>query len=169
MTHEKRISDSIEWFTPPMVFERMAETFDMDVCSPMAGPVPWVPATVFLSARENGLVTPWSGFVWCNPPFGELARRFAERMVAHGDGVILLPARTDTRFFQYAAPEASAIAFIRERLYFIRSDGRQDRSPFASVLLGFGARAQGALVRADFGYTITGNGMTAVLWRAAGS
>ena len=36
------------------------------------------------------------GCVWCNPPFGREAAKWMRKMVAHGDGIVLIPARTET-------------------------------------------------------------------------
>jgi hypothetical protein len=152
--HELAQARTVEWYTPPEVFERLGLKFDMDVASPMAGPVPWVPADAFLSPRENGLVTPWQGIVWCNPPYGRLLPKFAHRMVEHGSGILLLPARTETRLFQATAPAASAIAFPRLRMHLIRGDGYQGRAGYASLLMAFGPTSAEALRRADFGWTI---------------
>jgi hypothetical protein len=59
---------TVEWFTPPEIFTAMETDFDLDVCSPGAKIVPWVPARNHLTKRDNGLVSAWDGFVWMNPP-----------------------------------------------------------------------------------------------------
>ena len=89
---------SIEWYTPPRVFDAMAVTFDMDVVSPGADVVPWIPARKSLTIRENGLTTPWEGFVWMNPPYGlrNGMQCWLDKFIDHGDGVCLLPDRTST-------------------------------------------------------------------------
>jgi hypothetical protein len=61
------LSDSPEWFTPPIVFEAMAVEFDMDVASPGRDRVPWIPARGHLTRADDGLTAPWVGFVWLNP------------------------------------------------------------------------------------------------------
>ena len=57
-----------EWYTPPKVFEALDANFDMDVASPGAKIVPWIPAKRHLTPVEDGLNTPWEGFIWLNPP-----------------------------------------------------------------------------------------------------
>jgi hypothetical protein len=151
--HEAPVGATSEWYTPRSLFDALGLGFDLDVCSPMAGPVPWVPAVRFLTARENGLVAPWSGRVWCNPPYGAMLPAFAHRMATHGDGVLLMPARTETRAFQHVAPIASVVTFLRDRLHFVRDDGLQARAAFPSVLLAFGPDCGGALRTADLGWT----------------
>lgn len=150
--HEEPWGATREWYTPPEVFDRLGIRFDIDVASPMAGPVPWVPADRFYSPRDNGLMQPWEGRVWCNPPYGPPGVAFVQRMVAHDNGVLLVPARTETRWFQHAASHAYAVAFLRDRLHFIREDGHQARASFASVLMGFGVECGNAVLAADFGW-----------------
>jgi hypothetical protein len=120
----------------------------------MSGPVPWVPADRFYSPRENGLMQPWEGRVWCNPPYGPPGVAFVQRMANHRNGVLLVPARTETRWFQYAADAADIVAFLRDRVHFIREDGHQARASFASVLMGFGTYSAAAIRAGDFGWTV---------------
>lgn len=153
---EVAVGQTVEWYTPPEIFEALGATFDLDPCSPMDGPVAWVPATDFLSARENGLIVPWSGRVWLNPPYGPLAPRFLHRLAEHDDGIALVFARTETRWFQATAPRASAITFLRDRVSFVRQDGtreRQGRTGSGSLMFAFGTECRDILERADLGYT----------------
>lgn len=152
--HEAPWGATREWYTPPEVFDRIGLVFDLDPASPMSGPV--TPALHHYSPRENGLMQPWFGRVWLNPPYGPPGVAFVQRMVAHGHGVLLVPARTETRWFQHAATRSDAVAFLRDRLHFIREDGLQARASFASVLIAFGADCAVAVGRADFGWTVTG-------------
>lgn len=152
--HEAPWGSTREWYTPPEVFDALGLRFDLDVASPMGGPVPWVPADRFYSPRENGLMQPWEGRVWCNPPYGPPGMAFVQRMVEHGNGMLLVPARTETRWFQHAAYRADAVTFLAERIHFIREDGHQARASFASVLMGFGDTCRDALIRTDLGWTI---------------
>jgi hypothetical protein len=57
-------STDAEWYTPGKVFDAMGVEFDLDPASPGAEIVPWIPAKRHLTKAENGLVTPWEGFVW---------------------------------------------------------------------------------------------------------
>jgi hypothetical protein len=151
--HEKPWGDTREWYTPPELFDRLGIRFDLDPASPMSGPVPWVPADRFYSPRENGSTSPWTGRVWLNPPYGPAAVAFVQRMVAHDNGIMLVPARTETRWFQHAAYAADLVTFLRDRLWFIRADGFRGRSSHASVLMAFGAVCGLALRTADLGWT----------------
>jgi hypothetical protein len=150
--HEAPWGATREWYTPPEVFDALGVRFDLDPASPMSGPVPWVPADLSYSPRDNGLVQPWIGRVWLNPPYGPPGMAFVHRMVEHGCGMMLVPARTETRWFQYAAERADAVCFLRDRLHFIRQDGFRARASFGSVLMAFGKDCADALRRADLGW-----------------
>jgi hypothetical protein len=50
---------TVEWFTPPEIFTAMETDFDLDVCSPGAEIVPWIPARNHLTKTDNGLVNAW--------------------------------------------------------------------------------------------------------------
>lgn len=165
MSHETPWGATREWFTPPEFFERLGLHFDLDPASPMSGPVPWVPATTFYSPNENGLTSPWAGRVWLNPPYGPPGVAFIHRMVVHGNGCLLIPARTETRAFQYAAENADAVFFLRDRIHFIREDGYKARSGFASVLMTWGKPSIAAALRADLGWH-SNTGMFTVVRKA---
>ena len=79
---------SDDYYTPAWVFERMGIEFDIDVCAPPGG-VPWVPAKRSFDQADDGLSQPWDGRVWMNPPYSNTAP-WAERFIAHGNGVALV-------------------------------------------------------------------------------
>ena len=77
--------------------------------------------------------------VFCNPPYGKPIKDFvlkAAYEIQHNATVIvmLLPARTDTRWFHdylYNKPNV-AIRFLRGRLKF---GGRKDNAPFPNMIV----------------------------------
>lgn len=77
----KESTDS--WITPREVLELLGH-FDLDPCAAMRQP--WATADRMLTERENGLLLPWSGRVWCNPPYGKGAEAFMRRMAEHTGG-----------------------------------------------------------------------------------
>jgi hypothetical protein len=138
--HEAPVGATVEWYTPKSLFDTLGLTFDLDPASPCPA-VPWVPARTHYCI--DGEKLPWEeGRVWLNPPYGPSGVRFIERMIEHNDGLLLLPARTETRIFQAAARAASRVVFLRDRLHFVRPDGRASRASFGSVLMAFGTDAE---------------------------
>lgn len=81
--------DSDERYTPRWVFDGLGITFDLDPCSPVEGG-DCVPARHKLTANDDGLAHDWEGCVWVNPPFSNSAA-FADKFIAHGDGIFLGP------------------------------------------------------------------------------
>ena len=150
--HEAPVSQTVEWYTPPEVFARLDMDFDLDPASPIGG-LAWIPANRYYSIHDDGTRAEWRGAVWLNPPYGPSCPLFVDRMIEHGNGVMLVAGRTETRWFQRAAMAADLVAFARDRIHFIRQDGLQARSSFASVFMAFGDRAASHLGRADFGWT----------------
>jgi hypothetical protein len=150
--------DSVEWYTPPEIFTALELTFDLDPCSPLAGPVPWIPAERFITADDDGLSSAWNGRAWLNPPYGPETAVWLARLAEHGQGVALVPARTDTRWFHATAPLASGICFLAGRPHFYRPD--LTRAPFNSgapiMLLGFGATCGDAVLNCGLGLCLRG-------------
>lgn len=141
----------VEWYTPPEVFKALETEFDLDVASPGRQFVPWIPARQHLTRVEDGLVANWSGFCWCNPPFG-LRHGVAEwiaKFVQHGNGVALLPDFTSAAWWQDVAGSADAIMFVCPKISFLpkRADGRSNS--LGSTLVAIGERGVAALHNAE--------------------
>jgi hypothetical protein len=132
------LSDSLEWFTPRIVFQAMEIVFDIDVASPGAETVPWIPAKRHITKEENGLTTPWEGVVWCNPPYGlrRGMQHWIDKFVSHGNGVIMLPGYTYTRWFHDFVSEADCILFPLSKLQFINPALPESRNCTLSNCLG---------------------------------
>lgn len=153
MSHESPKGATVEWYTPPEFFTRLGDVeFFMDPASPGKDIVPWVPANIHVTKDEDGMKSEWVGPVWLNPPYGPDAVPFIDRMLDHRYGMLLIPSRTETAVFQRAARSAGAVCFLRDRIHFIRGDGYQARSGFASVLMAWGLRYIDALEKADLGW-----------------
>ena len=105
-----------EWLTPPEILRALG-TFDLDPCAPVVRP--WETATNHYTVMDDGLSKPWVSRVWCNPPFGREAVKWLRRMADHGNGIALIPARTETAmFYETVWGVADAILFIKGRPHF---------------------------------------------------
>ena len=141
-----------EWYTPPWVFEALGVNFDLDPCSPGAPPSS-VPALRHMTKADNGLAVPWAGSVWLNPPFSS-KREWYERLVAHGNGIALMPARTETHDLQDYMQAADALLFLKGRIYFWRGcapganglNGKASTPPFGIVLCAYGKKMASSLL-----------------------
>jgi site-specific DNA-adenine methylase len=118
---------SQEWYTPRYIFDALCCRFDLDPASPGSDVVPWVPANTHYTSE--GLERPWSGFVWLNPPYGrDTLPAWVEKFADHGDGIILVPERTSTAWWQKLSSRADLILFVNRKISFIRGDGRKARA-----------------------------------------
>jgi hypothetical protein len=151
--HEQPVGATVEWYTPPELFERLGLTFDLDVAAPVGG-VSWVPAAWYFTPENNGLLQPWTGRVWMNPPYGPNCHLWVARFIAHGNGMALTASRTETRWWQSLAGASTSMCFLRDRLHFIRPDGRQSRASFGSTLFAIGHDCAVALLAANLGWTV---------------
>lgn len=132
------------WATPQHVLDWASEKFGEFTLDAAASD--WNSAAPhYIDEEANALKTAWKtdGTVWCNPPYGKLAREFVKRakdQIAKGNCkkvVMLLACRTDTIMFQEEIfPFASHVHFVKGRIYF--GDGTRPAN-FASVICVFDA------------------------------
>lgn len=109
-----------DWYTPPWIFDAAGLTFDLDVAAPLDPAMRHVPAKRYLTAVEDGLETPWSGLVWCNPPYSG-STPWVEKWAAHdGPGMILVPA-VKSRWIGSLLAATEAMTFLT--VEFLRPGG----------------------------------------------
>lgn len=142
--HHSHRAGTETWLTPPDIIKALGP-FDLDPCA-APSPRPWPTATRHIELPEDGLSAPWTGFVWCNPPYGRAVDAWLARMNEHGNGLALIFARTETEaFFRqvWRGAAATGALFIEGRLHFHFPDGQ--RAPAnaggPSVLIPYGAEA----------------------------
>ena len=137
--HQSATALKDEWLTPRHVLAALG-TFDLDPCAPAVRP--WDTAARHYTVMDNGLVQPWEGRVWCNPPYGLEAAHWLARCADHGNAMALIFARTETRmFFDHVWPKAQAVLFLEGRLYFHHVCGRKASANAGapSVLVAYGS------------------------------
>lgn len=133
-----------DWATPQSFFDELNKTyrFTLDVAASQSNHKcdEWFGLDHDDELRRDGLKAQWSGNVWCNPPYGRvIADWVAKAYVYQGLSVLLLPARTDTRWFHdycYMTGRTT-VKFIKGRLKF--GDGKAP-APFPSMLVIFHAK-----------------------------
>jgi len=125
---------SDDFYTPPFIFEALNVEFDMDVCAPVGG-VPWIPAKRSLTIIEDGLITPWAGLVWCNPPFSTI-RPWADKLVDYKNAIALLPLSKSVWSRQIWRKAAGIMILDKEPRY-IKSDGTNAATMTIPVLMAF--------------------------------
>ena len=137
-SHQSAAMKNDEWLTPPGILRALGP-FDLDPCSPVVRP--WDTAAVHYTITDDELSKPWFGRVWLNPPYGNETGKWLSRLADHRNGIALIFARTETAmFFENVWGKASALLFIKGRLYFHYVDGRMANanSGAPSVLIAYG-------------------------------
>lgn len=120
------------WATPQAFFDEVNEefNFDLDVCATREN----AKCQRFFTDQEDGLKQDRGGAMcWCNPPYGREIGRWVEKASKY-NCVMLLPARTDTRWFHNFIYKKAEIRFLKGRLKFGSS---KNSAPFPSMLVVF--------------------------------
>jgi hypothetical protein len=151
-SHQSARMKNDEWLTPPHIINALGK-FDLDPCAPVNRP--WPTAATHYTKEDNGLSLPWHGRVWCNPPFGREAVKWLRKMREHGNGIALVPARTETAMFYDAVWGYSyGVLFVRGRPHFHYTDGTA--APFNSgapiLLVAYSLKDLQALKKSGLGF-----------------
>lgn len=111
------------WVTPRYIPEALGP-FDFDPCCPDT--MPWRTAKRMhhYPGMGDGLSAPWEGRVWLNPPYGEGMWPWVEKLAQHGNGTLLIFARSDTPgYHANVLGKAHSIFYFRGRLRFFNEAG----------------------------------------------
>ncbi len=128
------------WETPKDLFDKLNNEFNftLDVCALPEN----AKCSNYYTPEQDGLSCPWTGTCWCNPPYGRQIGAWVKRAVISpvrgATIVMLLPARTDTKWFHdyiYNKPNVE-IRFLRGRLKF---GDQKNNAPFPSMICIFHA------------------------------
>ena len=144
-THSGNSSVSHTWQTPQSLLATLYKVFaiDLDPCSPTNNKrnAP-VKAKVHYTEADNGLVLPWFGTVFLNPPYGRELKYWiakAKEEVQNGNvqtAIALIPSRTDTLWWHEHIAGQAHIVFLKGRLCF---GGSKQSAPFPSALVIWGS------------------------------
>ena len=130
-------SKTDEWATPQSLFDELNNEFgfDLDPCATEENHK----CPEYYTQADNGLNMAWGGRrVFCNPPYSNIsewvAKCYTEGCKENTLVVLLIPARTDTRYFHDYILHRSEIRFIKGRVKFGES---KNSAPFPSMLVIF--------------------------------
>lgn len=149
-THDSIANKSVDWYTPRWIFDELGLEFDLDPCQPPEG-IKWIPAKRYYSVLNDGLKQPWEGRVWLNPPYGKHTPDWLAKMSKHRDGIALVFARTDCRWFHDYVTTADAILFMQGRVKFVDGLGTTGGAGAGSgsMLIAWGSDNVAALQRIE--------------------
>ena len=135
-------SKTDQWATPQDFFDKLNEEFHftLDVAADKSNHK----CEQYYDKQINGLSQPWAinererERVWCNPPYGREIGKWVEKAYHESltgvTVVMLLPARTDTKWFHDFIYGKAEIRFVRGRLKFGDS---KNSAPFPSMIVIF--------------------------------
>lgn len=128
-------SNTSEWATPQKLFNLLNKefNFNLDPCSTDQN----YKCEKHYTQKDNGLIKSWEGYrVYCNPPYGRQIYWWVKKAYDENKKgtfvVLLLPARTDTKWFHEFIYNKHEIRFLKGRLKF--NDG-ESNAPFPSMLV----------------------------------
>ena len=128
-------SNSDEWATPKEIFNELNNefNFNLDVCATEDNHK----CNLFFTQKDDGLSKKWGGYrVFCNPPYSNISewvkKAYYESYKPNTLIVLLIPARTDTKYFQEYIYHRAELRFIKGRLKFGDS---KTSAPFPSMIV----------------------------------
>lgn len=125
-----------EWATPQEFFDELNEEFHFTL--DLAANEENHKCETFFKKEQNGLTCQWGGHtVFCNPPYGReigkwVKKAWEEHKTSGNTVVMLLPARTDTRWFHEFIYGKAEIRFVRGRLKF---GNATNSAPFPNMVV----------------------------------
>lgn len=128
---------SDEWQTPLELFQDLDREFhfDLDACATHENHM----CDAYFTKDDDGLEQNWGGrTVWCNPPYSQI-KQWVRKCYYEGHKpntvvVLLVPSRTDTRWWQNYVQHRCEVRFVKGRLKF---SGSKNPAPFPSALVIF--------------------------------
>ena len=129
-------SKAEKWATPQDFFDKLNDEFNFTLDA-AASPDNAKCANYF-TEEQDGLAQSWEGHtVWCNPPYCRktglwVKKAYEEHQRTGCTVVMLLPSRTDVRWFHDYILGKAEIRFIKGRLKF---GGNKNSAPFPSIVV----------------------------------
>ena len=128
-------SDSDEWSTPQDFYEELNNEFhfNLDPCADDSNHK----CEKYYTKADNGLLKDWGGHnVFCNPPYGKDISMWCKKAYIESQKpdtlvVMLIHARTDTRWFHDWVYGKAELRFVKGRLKF---GGAKYNAPFPSMI-----------------------------------
>lgn len=133
-------SKNMEWCTPQAFYNKLNDEFNFVLDA--AATDKSAKCKSYYTPETDGLVSSWNfgGAVFCNPPYGreigKWVKKAYEEYLNGVNVVMLIPARTDTKYFHDYIYGKAEIRFVRGRLKFTDEDGNEKTSaPFPSMIV----------------------------------
>lgn len=137
-------NNSDDFLTPPAIVQSLG-VFDLDPC--VSRYQEQMLATKnYRWPEQDGLILPWEGRVWCNPPYDRQSiPKWAKRFALHANGIMLVPARVHTRWFQLVLHSADAILIPEGRILYWYQNKWRNAHVWSDAFLAIGKQNVEAL------------------------
>jgi ParB family transcriptional regulator, chromosome partitioning protein len=138
-----------EWYTPLWLLNRVQDFFEHDFIDPATcnDAQLFIKAKIAYSKENNGLIHPWYGRIWLNPPYSQpLIRQFTSKLIAEyqsgnvSEALLLVNSCTDTKWFYKVAACCDRRLDICGRLHFWHPTKKSDKPRHGQTLFYFGKR-----------------------------
>lgn len=133
-------SKKMDWCTPQDFFDRLNKEFGFVLDAAATEKTAKCPP--YYTPKTDGLSQSWDcgGAVFCNPPYGREIGKWVKKAYDEAQKgitiVLLIPARTDTKYFHKYIYGKARIRFICERLKFTDENGQVFApAPFPSMVV----------------------------------
>ena len=123
-----------QWCTPIDLFKNLDQefNFDVDLCASDENHL----CRMYFTALNSCLDKDFYGkCIYCNPPYSRSMYKFIKKcfdLSKNNNVVMLLPARTDTKWFHEFIYNKAEIRFLKGRLKF---SGSKNFAPFPSMIV----------------------------------
>lgn len=111
---------SDNWSTPKIIYKNYIKKNYYDPCP--------------LYSKTDGLIDDWKEKNFVNPPYSKIKEFIDKSIIEHKKGkkvILLIPARTDTKYFRKLVNYGCNIIFVTGRLHFNDSNS----APFPSCYI----------------------------------
>ncbi len=135
--------ESTEHYTPQYILDAVIAcmgAIDLDPCS-NSREIPNVPAARHYAVQENGLVQPWEGRVFLNPPFGHDVERWFSKLYLEWsagrttEAVVWWKSATETAAWKTLTALSCRVCFPSARIRFTGPSGDDGPGPTFSPAL----------------------------------
>ena len=130
-------SNKDDWETPQDLFEELNSQFNFNLDA--AASKKNAKCKRYFTKKDDALKQEWgNNVIWCNPPYGKQIGKFVEKAYytwlkfPKSIVVMLLPARTDTKWFHEYIYNKAEIRYIKGRIHF---SGSKNGAPFPSMIV----------------------------------
>jgi phage N-6-adenine-methyltransferase len=140
--YKDNINNDYEYNTPLYLFNYLNKhfKFELDPCDDGES---WLGLPNNFTKKDNGLKQEWIFNAFVNPPYGSknedewLKKCIRESYRNDTVNFILLPSKTEAKWFSYAMTRASVIIFPQGRISFIKKGKPMNGNIVGSVIFGF--------------------------------